>query len=77
MKPLSNYKENDEEKVMYDRAVKNFIKLVTKDRFNITLRLNNYNVLLAFLKKFDSIFKLFDKEHYKNREKVYKRYVFH
>ncbi len=37
LKSSSNYIESDEEKVMYDRAVKNFIKLVTKDRFNTTI----------------------------------------
>jgi DNA polymerase family B len=74
-KSPSNYLEIDEEKVMYDRAVKNFIKLVTKDQFNTTL--NNYKVLLAFLKKFDSNihFSLGSFHNYRNRDTKFKPFI--
>ena len=37
---------------MYKRAVLNFIKIVTKNAFDKSL--NNYDVLVSFLKKFDN-----------------------
>jgi hypothetical protein len=75
LKSPSNYLEIDEEKVMYDRAVKNFIKLVTKDQFNTTL--NNYKVLLAFLKKFDSNiqFSMGSFHNYRNRDTKFKPFI--
>jgi hypothetical protein len=56
MKNNINKIPRHEDMLMYDRALKNFIKGVAKNKF--AMRLNSYPVLYAFLKKFDSNVKL-------------------
>ena len=60
---------------MYDRAVKNFIKLVTKDLYNT--QLNNYQVLLTFLINFDSNIKFsrHSYNNYKRRDTKFKPFI--
>jgi hypothetical protein len=75
IKTLSKNKENTQNNIMYDRAVKNFIKLVTKGDFNPTI--NNYNSLLTFLKNFDSDIKLSRSSfhNYRNRDTHFKPFI--